>query len=290
MKDNKKNVAIHPGVSIKEQLVKRNMTQKELSLRIGLSEKHISKLINGDVMLTPEVATRLEMIFDIPSSYWMNLESVFRDSLQIINREIENEEEVKILKCFPFDKMMQLGWVSKVNIDYEKIIELRKFFEVSSLTNLHDSLYPNIICQKQLGNEKIKYVLYAWAQKAKLEARNIETNDINISKIKKSVNEIKNLKLMHDNDFQNKLTNILALCGIAIVFLPQFSTDDLQGTTFLDKNKIVLGITIADEDIDRFWLSLFHEIGHIVKGHMNLELITKEEEMVADDFARDILN
>ena len=51
-------IATPPGATIKEQLVDRGMNQKEFSERMGMSEKHISRLINGDVQLTPDMAVR----------------------------------------------------------------------------------------------------------------------------------------------------------------------------------------------------------------------------------------
>ncbi|MEE0883912.1 MAG: helix-turn-helix domain-containing protein, partial [Faecalimonas sp.] len=44
-------IAIPPGETVKEQLVDRGMKQKEFAVRMGMSEKHISRLINGDVQL-----------------------------------------------------------------------------------------------------------------------------------------------------------------------------------------------------------------------------------------------
>ena len=55
-------IATPPGATIKEQLLDRGLRQKEFAVRMGMSEKHISKLINGEVQLTPDVAVRLEMV------------------------------------------------------------------------------------------------------------------------------------------------------------------------------------------------------------------------------------
>ena len=44
-------IATPPGSTIKEQLEDRGMTQKEFAARLDMSEKHISKLINGEVIL-----------------------------------------------------------------------------------------------------------------------------------------------------------------------------------------------------------------------------------------------
>ena len=68
-------IATPPGATIKEQLIDRGLSQKEFALRMGMSEKHISKLINGDVQLTPEVAVRLEMVLGVPAKFWNKLEA-----------------------------------------------------------------------------------------------------------------------------------------------------------------------------------------------------------------------
>ena len=66
-------IATPPGATIKEQLIDRGLSQKEFALRMGMSEKHISKLINGDVQLTPEVAVRLEMVLGVPAKFYIKL-------------------------------------------------------------------------------------------------------------------------------------------------------------------------------------------------------------------------
>lgn len=49
----KKTIATPPGATIREQLEDRGMTQKEFALRMDMSEKHISRLINGEVHSHP---------------------------------------------------------------------------------------------------------------------------------------------------------------------------------------------------------------------------------------------
>ena len=68
-------IATPPGATIKEQLLDRGLSQKEFAVRMGMSEKHISKLINGEVQLTPDVAVRLEMVLGVPAKFWDKLES-----------------------------------------------------------------------------------------------------------------------------------------------------------------------------------------------------------------------
>ena len=81
-------IATPPGATIKEQLNEKGMSQREFAARMDMSEKHISKLINGEVQLTPEVAVRLEVVLGVPAKFWNNLEAVYREKL--IKVEAEN--------------------------------------------------------------------------------------------------------------------------------------------------------------------------------------------------------
>ena len=69
-------IAVPPGATIKEQLDDRGMSQKEFAARMGMSEKHISHLINGDVQLTPETAYRLETVLGLSARFWNRLEAL----------------------------------------------------------------------------------------------------------------------------------------------------------------------------------------------------------------------
>lgn len=62
-------IAIPPGATIKEQLEDRGMSQKEFASHMDMSEKHISRLVNGDVLLTPDMAHRLEMVLGLPAHF-----------------------------------------------------------------------------------------------------------------------------------------------------------------------------------------------------------------------------
>ena len=75
-------IATPPGATIKEQLLDRGLSQKEFAVRMGMSEKHISKLINGEVQLTPDVAVRLEMVLGVPAKFWNKQESTYREKLE----------------------------------------------------------------------------------------------------------------------------------------------------------------------------------------------------------------
>ena len=82
--------------------------------------------------------------------------------------------------------------------------------------------------------------------------------------------------------FSLELKKELAECGIALVFVPHLKGSFLQGATFMDGNKIVVGLTARGKDADKFWFSLFHELAHIILGHVNqLNGTTEDDEKEA---------
>ena len=80
------------------------------------------------------------------------------------------------------------------------------------------------------------------------------------------------------------------IIGIALIFLPHLKGSFLQGASFIDGNKIVVGITARGRDADKFWFSLFHELAHIILGHVGKPNGTSEEdEKEADAWSSDTL-
>lgn len=58
----------------------------------------------------------------------------------------------------------------------------------------------------------------------------------------------------------------------------------------MDGNKIVVGLTARGKDADKFWFSLFHELAHIVLGHIGqIDGTTDQDEKDADAWSRDTL-
>lgn len=283
-------IATPPGATIKEQLKDRGMSQREFAARMDMSEKHISKLINGDVQLTPETAVRLEMVLGIPAKFWNNLEAIYREKL--IKAEAENamDADIQIAKQFPYSEMAKYGWVPETRVSKEKVVNLRKYFEVVELSLLENEQITKIACRRLAITEKSDLALMAWVQEAKIKARGIKTAPINIKGLIAVIPEIRKMTVLKPEAFCAKIKKCLADCGIALVFLPHLKGSFLQGASFVDGSKIVVGLTARGKDADKFWFSLFHELAHIMLGHIGQPNGTSDtDERAADEWAGDTL-
>ena len=274
MLESKTYIATPPGATIREQLKDRGMTQKEFAGRMGMSEKHISKLVNGDVHLTPDMAGRLELVLGIPAGFWNKLEAVYQEKLIRVKRENEWAEQKKLVSKYPYSEMAQWGMVPSTDNRLEKYINLCKFFEVSDLKLLNNKGLMPSVCRNLSVTKKNAYIMRALAQYAKIKAKNIEVKSFSANNLAGKIEEIRNITSGETGDFEEPLSDMLRSCGIALVLLPALKNSFLHGITFYDRNtdKIIVGITRSGtDDLDKFRFSLFHEIAHILKEHICLK-------------------
>ena len=60
--------SIHPGEILGETLQARSISQAEFASRCGLSEKHVSQIINGKASITSETALTFERVLGTRAS------------------------------------------------------------------------------------------------------------------------------------------------------------------------------------------------------------------------------
>ena len=75
-------IAVPPGETIKEQLEDRKISINDFTHSMGVSEKFVAELLEGDVALTESVAAKLESALGIPARFWINLEKIYRLDLE----------------------------------------------------------------------------------------------------------------------------------------------------------------------------------------------------------------
>ena len=85
-------IATPPGATIKEQLDDKGIGQKEFAVKMDMSEELAEELIQGNMLLTPEIADRLESIFGVPAEFWNKMEEIYRRKIAKVKTEIAKLE------------------------------------------------------------------------------------------------------------------------------------------------------------------------------------------------------
>lgn len=284
-----RTAAVPPSMTIREALETRGLSQKEFAVRMGMSEKHISHMLNNKTSITPETALRLEMVFGVPASFWNSLEANYRDDLARVDEERAMCEEFAIARAFQYAKLVKHGIVQHAVTLIERVRNLRAFFEVHRLRALSDLAIPGISF-RMLGDDSDAkdYMAAAWSQKVRLTARSIETKPFCVRSLNSALPKIRSLTRLEPKDFLAELPPLLASNGVAYVLYPHIPGSRMHGASFRDGKKIVLGLTGRCNSDDRFWFDLFHELGHIISEDIE-NGSSDEQERAADRFAADTL-
>ena len=256
--------AVPPGMTIKEVLEDHHMTQKELAARLGLSEKHISKLINGEVPLTQDVAIRLERVLDIEASFWNGLEAAYREAILRVEYENSIDEEINFAKPFGYAKLARLGIVPETKKVAEQVNNLQKFFEVASLKNVANDMVMPLVYENIKDMEPAKKsAIYTLVQITKGQARFVEVNPYDAELLRKFIPKIEDLKSEPLAGVKEPLKDMLGACGVIIVYLPILDNITSTCITYSKGSSIVLGI--PTEDTDGFWNLLGEALHNLVE-------------------------
>ena len=266
------------GTRIREELSARGMLQKEFALRMGLTEKHVSKLINGEVMLTADVSVRLETVLGIPASEWNAMEARYRESLVRENTSKESRREAELAQVFPYAEMAKLGWVPEAKRLNEKVLALRDFFGVVDLELIEQGQLCSAACHGLSLDREEDATVIAWMQEARRMAWQIPSEALNVKGYEEWIYVIREWTKERPEVFLPKLDELLRAHGVLLLVLPRLRGLGIPSLTFPVGNRMAIAMTEKRMDDNEFWTRLLHEMGHIILEHVCLKDGTNDQD------------
>ncbi len=290
---------IHPGKTLKEILDERCMSQKELALRTGVTESHVSSVINGRKGISVKFAKKLEYALGVDTSFWVNLQANydkeladFEDINMISDNEIEILDKLKDITKY----LKQKGLLDPGAYGPPLVVELREFLNVSNLEQI-PKLSQAVVYRVETSARVDPYVLLTWLRMCDLitEEEKVEQK-LDTEKLKEKIPLMRELVFKEDiTEIESQLKEYLAECGIKFSIVRHFRGAPVQGVIQKnDDGTLSLVMTVRRKFADIFWFTFFHEIGHIVNGDVEDKLIDYESgrgeaENRADEFAANVL-
>ena len=288
---------IAPGETLLELLETNCMTQLDLANKTGITKKTINEIIKGKAPITPATALKLEYVFNIRASFWNNLESDYRESLERKKDMDSIIEDEKYLTNIPYLEMSKRNWdyIEKTKDPIEKVINLRKFFGVASLS--FDTELKKKLAFRKKDNENFSLEsLYCFLRYGEIESNKDKYPKFNIELLKEKVKEI---RLLANTSFLENLHNIKEIlrdCGVSLVYEPHLPHTYINGVSYkISCDKAIIMISDRGKRDDILWFTLFHEIAHLIK-HSKKEIFIDDDnidkteiELEADNYAKNIL-
>lgn len=269
---------IHPGETLAEVIENRDMTQRELAVRTGMTEKHISTVIHGQKSISAAFARKLEYALGIETSFWMNLQANY-DCELLKFEELNNitEEELGVLKNLKevSEAWIKFGWLDREANPAVLVLDYRMIFGISNLLDTPKISYAAAYRAQSKNASVDPYVLFAWQRMCELLTKNIKIADeVDANKLRLKIPDIKRVMFMRANQIQKKLSEIFSECGIAFRIVPNFTGAPVQGfIKRTEEGALILCMTLRQKFADIFWFTLFHEIAHILNGDTKQEFI-----------------
>lgn len=263
------------------------MSQVDLSRRLGLAKKTVNEIIRGKAPITPETALALESVFGTPARFWISLEADYQETKARLGRQESIEIECDLAKQFPYASLVRLGAVPAARRPQDKVLNLRAFFGVASLTYV-PTVLPAAF-RKEERDSTSSYALASWLRIGELLADRLEVVPLDENKVRSLVSTIRDLALNPEaRELPSKLKDLCASCGIALVFVPHLPKTYVNGATkWITPDKVLIQLSLRRQYADIVWFNLLHELGHVLlHGKKNVYVA---EPYDADQIERDRL-
>lgn len=297
----------HPGESLSATMERRGVSPGELAEATGESVESVNQIVKGKGSISPEFADALGAVFDgIPAQFWHNRQFLYDAALE------HNEENDRLYRPqlpvfkrhFPntvYNELVEQGYVFWDAPPAERVRAVCEMFGTDSLAEVCDT-QP----EKRFRSSPVKAgargALSAWLWKgeqlAEQRARQI-SNTFNRERLLQVAVKLRGLTSASLADSLESIGSELSTAGVVFIALPHIKRCGVRGASWrLDSGHHAIQVNDHGKKADRFWFTLFHEIGHVINGdESSLDSDTDdgtvvpddERELAADKFAQDLL-
>lgn len=273
---------VAPGETIAEILSDRGLTQADLALRLGRTEKNVSQLIAGIAPVTHELAIALERVLGVPAEFWNSAESRYRGLLARAAERDRLAADEQWAKQFPLKAMADRGWIARETTPSERTEEVLRFFAVSS-PDAWGAYWasPRRLAARMTGAYAVDTsALTAWLRQGELQAAAVETAPFDSERFRQVLGRMRTLSSQDPLLWQAALRDDCASAGVAVVFVRELPKIRCHAVSrWLAPDKALIQLCLRYRTDDHLWFSFFHEAAHILRH--------SKKQMFVDDLAGD---
>ena len=281
-------IAFHPGYYIKEIIEDIGLTQEDFAKRLDTTPKNLSLLIRGEQNLSIDIAMKLSRMMDTSVIYWLNLQKAY-DALVAETKSEEIMEEERLL-FKNIDYKYYRNYFNLPDLDRKKdeqIKAVRRFLKIASLTVLKQNSMSVSFRSASSNISEINTIkanmMVQIATNIALERR---ITGYDKKEFENAVEYALNLTDKHKS-FLPLIKNAFEKAGVILVVMPNMPGSKINGAAKKIGNTVMIMVNDRGLYADNFWFTLFHEIGHVMKGDFGISFEKEkgEAETEADEFA-----
>ncbi|MGP6174077.1 HigA family addiction module antitoxin [Corynebacterium sp. A21] len=274
---------LHPGTYLEEWIEDNPVSQHELAAKLGCSNKHLSRVINGHNSISPDFACRLELTTGISAEFWLVHQAKFDARTKKITISQEDISTVKSL--FPADCLAPLRKAGIITGSWRKaedlVREIFQKFRVASTPGLKISLaqQTSVAYRQSTAYDVKNGALGSWLLLAENLAQEsaYSLSEFSADLLRDKIPVLRDLTLKEPDSFVSEVSRELAKCGVGFVALKDIPGARVNGASFMQNGNPIICVTDRFHREDNFWFTLFHEIAHVLHDDISAPLIDTEE-------------
>ena len=214
----------------------------------------------------------------------LNLQKGYDKKRIEIARAKEMDEQIAIAKDIDYRYFVKNKFLPDVKTKEEEVTQLCSFLKVGNLRILlRKDLAADFRTTVETVTDKNIINANVWVQTALNEGLAMDVAPFDQKKLKSYVGEMRAMSVQESETFLPRLREIFKECGVAFVILPALKNCGVNGVVKWYNDKVVLALNDRFKYEDSFWLSLFHEIKHVLQKKRTKVLVSSEEDLLGVD-------
>jgi len=288
------------GKLLADELEARNWSQGDFAVILGRPTQFVSEIINGKKEITRESAAQIAAALGTSAELWLNLQDQFllaEQAKDVGTQTRLSEVRVRALisKHAPVELLRKRGILTATNLN-DLAKQVKDLYE---LTSLEDEPAFLVAARRANKNEDLSILQTTWFACVRRQARRQPPVEPYSAKKLTSLARRLSQTLHTSEDFQG-LPDRFREAGVRLVFVEAFPSAKIDGGSMYVDGYPVIGLSGRGKRLDKVLFTLLHEIGHILRGHVDEHHYIVEEivdthdeqgvqESEADDVASDLL-
>jgi addiction module HigA family antidote len=287
-----------PGNTLQEIIGYKNLTQKELAERTGVTPQHINRIISGEAPISPDMAILLERVVGTSAEFWNRLEAIYQTRKASLEAKKALLEHKEILKNPSVKELIRRKAIEKHKDVAEQMEAVLGFFAAGSVTQL-ERLWTTPLQAALRYSPSLELdgtALASWLRLGEKVAESMECQPFHKENFRETLDKIRDLPSNRQETFLSELSSLCTESGVAVAFVKEMPGAAVCGATkWLSPNKALL-LLAPRRKKDQLLFSFFHEAAHLLFDDKKLLIVDaagetekSKSEKKADKFAKNML-
>jgi HTH-type transcriptional regulator/antitoxin HigA len=260
-----------PGEFLRDELEERGWTQTEFAEILGRPLRLVNEILAGKRGITPQTAREIAAALGTSPELWLNLENAYRLSRSGPVPE-RISQEARLRERFPVREMIRRRWIGGSGNVRVLETQVKRFFGIDALDA--SPLLPRGLARGTgvQGPSFLNRAEEAWLVRVRQVAEALDVEGYSERALREGLPRLQ--RLMADADDVRHVPAVLAECGVRFVVVEPLPDCRVDGVCFwLDSPASpVIGMSLRFDRIDHFWFVLRHEIEHVLRGDVSIDV------------------